>query len=58
MQGNRPHIGVAVYVSATDPTRTKQFPFRQFADVPHEIRDEQTGDVFRLVMRTYDTEAA
>lgn len=44
----------ALYVCTTDGRRTKQYPFREGADIPREIRCDRTGDVFHLTMVQYE----
>lgn len=51
-------IGVAVYVCTTDSRRTKRFPFSVDMECPRLIEDVDTGDVFQLVARHYEVDAA
>lgn len=54
-----PHmIGVAVYVCMTDSRRTKRYPFAEHQDCPRTIQDAATGDVYTLVARHYEVDAA
>jgi hypothetical protein len=51
-------IGVAMYVSTTNPARVRSYPFGDDMTCPRTIQDAETGDVFHLVARHYEVEPA
>jgi hypothetical protein len=51
-------IGVAMYVSTTNPARVRSYPFGDDMECPRTIQDAETGDVFHLVARHYEGESA